>query len=206
MKIELSQIGKKFNKHWLFKHIDYTIQPGQTVAITGFNGSGKSTLLQIILGYQLPSTGKIQYSLNNNPIDGEVWFNHLSFVAPYLELPEELTLLEVLHFHFSFKQLKPGATFELMIAESGLSGSEHKQVKYFSSGMKQRLKLLLAFYTTAEVLLLDEPTSNLDEKGIVWYQQLFSAEHHKRTIVIASNQAYEYLQKDFVLDITRQDR
>lgn len=206
MKIELSQIGKKFNKHWLFKHIDCTIQPGQTVAITGFNGSGKSTLLQIILGYQLPSAGKVRYELNGNLLEEETWFKHLSFVAPYLELPEELTLMEALQFHFSFKQLKPAATFESMIAESGLSGSEQKQVKYFSSGMKQRLKLLLAFYTTADVLLLDEPTSNLDEKGIAWYQQLLTNEHHKRTIVIASNQAYEYQQRDFVLDITQQDR
>lgn len=204
MKIELHQIGKKFNKHWLFKQVDCTILSGQTVAITGFNGSGKSTLLQILLGFQIPSTGNIVYTLGDQNIDDEHFFHHVSFVAPYLELPEELTLMEVLQFHYAFKKLKAGASYENMISQSGLSGSEHKQVKYFSSGMKQRLKLLLAFFTTTEVLLLDEPTSNLDATGISWYQQLLAAEHHQRTIVIASNQPYEYGLSDFVLDITKQ--
>jgi ABC-type multidrug transport system ATPase subunit len=204
VKIELHQIGKKFNKHWLFKQVDCVVDPCRTMAITGFNGSGKSTLLQILLGFQLPSTGHIVYSLNGNTISDEVFFNHVSFVAPYLELPEELTLMEMLEFHFSFKQLKPDAHFETMIAEAGLRGSEHKQVKYFSSGMKQRLKLLLAFFATSEVLLLDEPTSNLDATGISWYQQLLKTAHHTRTIVIASNQQYEYALSDHILDITKQ--
>jgi ABC-type multidrug transport system ATPase subunit len=203
VKIELQHIGKKFNKFWLFKAINFTIESCQTTAITGFNGSGKSTLLQLILGYQLPSKGNIVYELNGATIADAIFYNHVSFVAPYLELPEELTLMEVLDFHFSFKQLKEGATLDAMIVQSGLSGSESKQVKYFSSGMKQRLKLILAFFTVSEVLLLDEPTSNLDEKGISWYRQLLAQEHHQRTIVIASNQPYEYELSDAVLDITQ---
>jgi ABC-type multidrug transport system ATPase subunit len=204
VKIELHHIGKKFNKHWLFKQLSYTIESHKTIAITGFNGSGKSTLLQILLGYQMPSTGNIQYSSKGSVVPDELFFERVSFVAPYLELPEELTLTEVLQFHFSFKQIKVNCSFDQMITQSGLSGSEHKQVKYFSSGMKQRLKLILAFFTVSEVLLLDEPTSNLDEKGIRWYRELLAAEHHQRTIVIASNQPYEYELSDAVLDITQQ--
>ncbi len=206
MQIELRQIGKKFNKHWLFKQVACTLETNHTLAITGSNGSGKSTLLQIILGFQLPSTGTIHCTANGSVVTDEVLFNHIAFVAPYLELPEELTLLEVIHFHFSFKTIKPGAVIETMINQAGLSGSEQKQVKYFSSGMKQRLKLLLAFHTVSEVLLLDEPTSNLDATGISWYQQLLAAEYRKRTIIIASNQTYEYPSADRVLDITTQVR
>jgi ABC-type multidrug transport system ATPase subunit len=203
VKIELHQISKKFNKNWLFKNINFVIPAGHTIAITGFNGSGKSTLLQILLGYQLPSTGKIVYEHHGQIVSDEHFYQQVAFVAPYLELPEELSLSEVFHFHFLFKQLKPSIQFERIITEAGLAGSEHKLVKYFSSGMKQRLKLVLAFCSVTEVLLLDEPTSNLDEKGIEWYRQLLTNEHHKRTIVIASNQKYEYALSDAVLDITQ---
>lgn len=202
MEIELLQIGKKFNKQWLFKNINFTIQSDQTVAITGHNGSGKSTLLQLILGYQIPSRGKVIYKLNQQLIHSDNCFKHIAFAAPYMELPEELTLMEVLDYHFSFKQLSSAKKLITLIEEAGLKGNENKQVKYFSSGMKQRLKLLLAFNDTSEVLLLDEPTSNLDEKGIAWYQQILAAQHHTRTIIIASNQKYEYELSDSVLDIT----
>jgi ABC-type multidrug transport system ATPase subunit len=201
--IELHNISKKFNKSWLFKNINFVIKSKQTVAITGHNGSGKSTLLQLILGYQPASHGTVKYTLNGSEVADESLFKHTAFVAPYLELPEELTLLEAIEFHFSFKQLQSHKSIEQMIFDAGLKGSEHKYIKYFSSGMKQRLKLLLAFNDTSALLLLDEPTSNLDEKGIAWYQQLLASQHHTRTIIIASNQQYEYTLSDAVLNVTK---
>ncbi len=202
MKIVLNQVGKKYTKRWLFKGISFLIESNQTIAITGYNGSGKSTLLQIVLGYQLPSTGSVQFFQHDQVILPEHIFNHIAFVAPYLELPEELTLLEAIDFHFSFKQFNPKQSITEAIHHAGLTGNETKFIKYFSSGMKQRLKLLLAFYDTSEVLLLDEPTSNLDETGIAWYQQLLATQHHTRTIIIASNQKYEYELCDAVMDVT----
>lgn len=202
MNITLTNIGKKFTKRWLFRQISFQISTHQLVAITGHNGSGKSTLLQLIFGYQVPSEGTLTLKLNDILVNESERYKLMSFVAPYLELPEELSLMELLQYHFSFKQIKEGSTFEGMIAQAGLTGSEHKHIRYFSSGMKQRLRLLLAFNDTAPVLLLDEPTSNLDEKGVEWYRQQLKEQRSTRTILVASNQLYEYEGYDALLDVT----
>jgi ABC-type multidrug transport system ATPase subunit len=202
LEIELKDIGKKFAKRWLFRHISFKVHTHQMIALTGHNGSGKSTLLQLIFGYQVPTEGSVSLSSNGNMMNEADRFRHMSFVAPYLELPEELSMMELLHYHFSFKQLRPGYSYEELIAQAGLAGNEDKHIRYFSSGMKQRLKLLLAFNDTAPVLLLDEPTSNLDENGIQWYRQQLSEQRQHRTILIASNQPYEYEGCDAVLDVT----
>lgn len=200
--IELKGIGKKFNRNWLFKEVSLLFAANKSYALTGFNGSGKSTLLQLIYGYQVPSAGTVVYRLNDSSIAPESIYKHAIFVAPYLEFPEELSLLEVVSFHFSFKSKTKAITEQEMIAEAGLGGSEHKYIKYFSSGMKQRLKLMLAFYTHGEVLLLDEPCSNLDENGIAWYRKMILEQKGNRTIIIASNQQVEYDFCDRVYSVT----
>lgn len=202
MKIALNGIGKKFNRTWLFKEVNLLFESNHAYALTGFNGSGKSTLLQIIYGYQVASAGKVEVSAKGQPVAPEVLYKHIAIATPYMELPEELTLLEVLEFHFSFKKLVPDNTFEMIIAEAGLSGSEDKQVKFFSSGMKQRLKLILAFYNECEILLLDEPCSNLDDQGVRWYRDMMKEQQGTRTIIIASNQTAEYDFCDAVYRVT----
>jgi ABC-type multidrug transport system ATPase subunit len=202
LNIALNGIGKKFNRTWLFRDVNLQFESNHAYALTGFNGSGKSTLLQIIYGYQVASAGKVEVSANGKPVADEILYKHIAIATPYMELPEELTLLEVLEFHFAFKKLVNDITFEMIIAEAGLSGSEDKQVKYFSSGMKQRLKLMLAFYNDCEILLLDEPCSNLDEQGVRWYRDMMKEQKGTRTIIIASNQQSEYDFCDAVYSIT----
>ena len=102
MKITLQNIGRRFNRDWIFKNIDYTFTSGQSYAILGPNGSGKSTLLQILNGSLSPSAGNINYSLNESPLEIETVFKQLSLAAPYLELIEEFTLDEMIGFHFRF--------------------------------------------------------------------------------------------------------
>jgi ABC-type multidrug transport system ATPase subunit len=202
LNIALNGIGKKFNRTWLFRDVNLQFESNHAYALTGFNGSGKSTLLQIIYGYQVASAGKVEVSANGKPVADEILYKHIAIATPYMELPEELTLLEVLEFHFAFKKPANDITFEMIIAEAGLSGSEDKQVKYFSSGMKQRLKLMLAFYNDCEILLLDEPCSNLDEQGVRWYRDMMKEQKGTRTIIIASNQQSEYDFCDAVYSIT----
>jgi ABC-type multidrug transport system ATPase subunit len=202
LNIALSSIGKKFNRQWLFRNIDLRFESGRSYALTGFNGSGKSTLLQLIYGYQVPSAGTILFSNGEHPVAPEELFRHIAIAAPYIELPEELTLNETLQFHFSFKTFDPSASIEQAITDAGLAGNEHKQIRYFSSGMKQRLRLILALYNECEVLLLDEPCSNLDDQGIVWYRELMLRRKGSRTIIIASNQAAEYDFCDAVFAVT----
>lgn len=199
--ITLEQVGKKFNRQWLFSNIDFTIDDKSSCAIIGNNGSGKSTLLQMIFGFQTISKGKINHQIKGVSVQPEKVFEHASFVAPYLELPEELTLDEILKFHFSFKHKIERISFDEIIATCKLEKSRDKQIRFFSSGMKQRVKLALAFFSDSPLLLLDEPCSNLDNQGIAWYNEQIGKINNHKTILVASNQIYEYEFTDKELNI-----
>ncbi|MES2873068.1 MAG: ABC transporter ATP-binding protein [Bacteroidota bacterium] len=192
MKIILEQIGRRFNREWIFKNVNYTFEAGKTYAILGANGSGKSTLLQLISGSLTSSEGKINYSKNGVQVDIENIFPELSLAAPYLDLIEEFSLSEHIDFHFQFKKFRKGYDKASLIALLNLLHSEHKSLKNFSSGMKQRVKLALAFCSDTKVLLLDEPTSNLDQQGVEWYRSLISRFSTDRLVIICSNQEHEY--------------
>ncbi|OAQ38908.1 ABC transporter ATP-binding protein [Pedobacter psychrophilus] len=193
MKILLEQIGRRFNREWIFKHVDYTFESGKSYAILGINGSGKSTLLQVISGALTSSIGNITYLLENKQIDVEEVYKHFSLAAPYLDLIEEFTLLETLDFHFNFKKRINNLNNNELVDLLDMQKSKNKQLKYFSSGMKQRVKLLLAFCSDTPLLLLDEPTANLDEQGINWYLDLVkSFGGNNRLVIVCSNQAHEY--------------
>ncbi len=201
MKIMLQDAGKRFNQNWIFGNMTCVFENKKSYAITGSNGSGKSTLLQIFFNFQNLSTGKISYELDANLLS-ENPQSYISFAAPYLDLPDEFTLLEIFNFHFSIKKIYGDNTIEKIIAEAGLSGNENKQLKFFSSGMKQRVKLALAVFSDTPLLLLDEPCSNLDEQGITWYKNLTNSIYGKKTIIIASNSIEEYSICDNVICIS----
>jgi ABC-type multidrug transport system ATPase subunit len=199
--ITLSDIGKKFNRQWVFKGINLEISSQQSLALVGNNGSGKSTLIQIIFNFQTYSKGSINYWLNQKLLTEEELVGKISLAAPYLELFEDFTLIEMLQFHFKLIPKQADISLEEMISNGGLGGQENKAVKYFSSGMKQRLKLLMAVYADTPLLLLDEPCSNLDNQGIEWYRNLVQTQLKKRTIIIASNQLFEYDFCDSTLSV-----
>lgn len=192
MQIELHKISRRFNREWIFRDIDFVFERHSATAVLGPNGSGKSTLLQILSGLLSPSSGHISFLLSGKPVPAELVFKQLSIAAPYLELPEEMTLSELISFHFSFKRLLPGITPSSMIELAGLEKAAAKQLRYYSSGMKQRVKLLLSFCSDTPLLLLDEPCSNLDQHGIAWYHNLVERFGKDRTLVVCSNQENEY--------------
>lgn len=192
VKLILDNIGRHFNREWIFKQVNYTFISNEAYAILGTNGSGKSTLLQLIAGNLSPSTGTINYYLNNELIDTENIFEHISLAAPYLELIEEFTLEELIRFHFQFKNYLPGLDVQKIITLLDFKNAAHKTIKYFSSGMKQRVKLSLALCANTPILLLDEPTANLDQQGINWYISLIEQFCSNRLTIICSNQEHEY--------------
>ncbi|ULQ52556.1 ABC transporter ATP-binding protein [Flavihumibacter fluvii] len=192
MTIALSDTGKRFNREWIFRNLSYTFHAGKTYAITGPNGSGKSTLLQALAGALTTSAGKISYSLQGNAVEPETVYRHLSIAAPYLELIEEMTALEFLAFHEKFKPLHPSLTLLEILKEVGLEKAANKQVRFYSSGMKQRLKLAQAIFSDTQVVLLDEPCTNLDAAGIVLYQELMGKYANHRLIIVSSNDQQEY--------------
>ncbi len=192
MQIELQDIAKKFNKEWIFRNLNLCIPSGTKLAVLGSNGSGKSTLLQIILGSLSPNHGKIIYTKDNFNIEVEQAYKYFSIATPYLELVEEMTLNEMINYHFSFKRRLQNISNKELIDLVGLKHSEHKEIRHYSSGMRQRVKLLLSMLSDVDCILLDEPCSNLDVQGIQWYKQLLEDYLLQRTLIICSNQTYEY--------------
>ena len=192
MKIEVKDLGKKFNKEWIFRHLDFSFDSGNSYAITGPNGSGKSTLIQLLTGF-IPSTeGLVCYEHEGKEIPADSIFQKLDIITPYLELIEEFTLDEFLAFHFKFKALQDGYTLNDFVEKVYLQNDRDKQIQNFSSGMKQRLKLGLALFSKSEICFLDEPTTNLDENGIAWYLEHVKSVLDKKLVLISSNQKYEY--------------
>jgi ABC-type multidrug transport system ATPase subunit len=192
IKINLQNIGRRFNRDWIFKGVNYAFVQGESYAILGANGSGKSTLLQVLNGSLTPSAGTIEFYTNDNRIDIEGVFEHLTLAAPYLELIEEFTLTEIIDFHFKFKSYLPGMNSNAVIELLGMQSNKNKMIRYFSSGMKQRVKLALAFCSDTPILMLDEPTSNLDSQGVEWYLSLVQQYALNRLTIICSNQSHEY--------------
>jgi ABC-type multidrug transport system ATPase subunit len=171
--------------------------------ITGSNGSGKSTLLQIIAGSLSHTEGKIHFLCETGEILPEKHYQHISLAAPYMSLPNEMTLTEILNFHFSLKPILPGMSVEEIISQIELMKEADKQIRYFSSGMMQRVKLAQAVFSDTSVLLLDEPCTNLDEAGISLYQSLIQHYCKDRMVIISSNDPQEYSFCHSIIPISR---
>ena len=192
MKIELLQAGKRFNREWIFRNATAHFSSGTSYAITGPNGSGKSTLLQCIAGLLRPSEGKIHFLSEGRSIPEEHTHHQVSFCAPYLELIEEMNLVEFFDFHSRFKPFTQQLTTGSIISIIGLQNSSGKQIRYYSSGMKQRVKLAQAILSDVPAIFLDEPCTNLDTDGIELYHQLINQYGTGRLIVVSSNDPVEY--------------
>jgi len=192
MTISLSDAGKRFNRDWIFRHLSFQFESGNSYAITGSNGSGKSTLLQVLSGSMMVNEGKIDFALNGRNCPVENVYRHVSYCAPYLEVIEEMTLTEFLEFHAGFKPFLPGIDTKLIIQTLGLEKAVNKQIRYYSSGMKQRVKLAQCIFSDSRIMLLDEPCTNLDQAGIDLYHQLIDQYGKNRLIVVSSNDEVEY--------------
>ena len=192
MTISLSDAGKRYNREWVFRHFTYTFEEGKSYAITGPNGSGKSTLLQAISGSLHINEGKLIFRLSEKNLPDEEIYNHVSICAPYLELVEEMTLKEFLEFHHGFKPFLDNVTNEKIISILGLEQAASKQIRYYSSGMRQRVKLAQCIFSRTPVVLLDEPCTNLDTAGIDLYHQLINEYCKKRLVIVSSNDEVDY--------------
>lgn len=205
IEIDLIDAGKRFNRDWIFRHWNRKFDPASAYVITGGNGSGKSTALRSLLGYSPLSEGSISYFIDGQKVNPSHVYRHFSFCSPYLELYEELTLDEMARFHFSLKPPLPGLDLKDFAGHIQLEKARNKAVKFFSSGMKQRLRLGLALYSDTAGVFLDEPVSNLDRAGINWYRETVTSLRRNRLLIVASNmQEDEYFFCDTSIAIDQQ--
>jgi ABC-type multidrug transport system ATPase subunit len=193
MRVKLNKVGKRFNKEWILKNLSLDIPSHSSLSITGANGSGKSTLIKLIATYMEPTSGNLQYFENKKDYPIENIPQTIGLAAPYVDLIEEFSLKEHVEFHFKFRSTP--FSLDEIITRTNFQFSIDKKVKDFSSGMKQRLKLALAIHAENKLLILDEPTSNLDQEGIEWYRDQILQKIGTCTIIVASNQRHEY---DFI--------
>jgi ABC-type multidrug transport system ATPase subunit len=192
MEIILTKLAKRFSYDWIFKNVDFRFENGQRYAILGPNGSGKSTLMKVLSGHLSPSKGEIVFMKNDKNIDIDDVYKNIAYSAPYIELIEEFTLQEAILLQQRFKPFLQNLNVNDLVKILGFEKSIDKEIRFFSSGMKQRLKLALSICADTPLLLLDEPTTNLDEQGAAWYRDLLQKYGENRTVIVATNVVEDY--------------
>lgn len=201
--IEAKDISKKFNQHPIIQQFSHTFQSGNQYGIIGNNGSGKSTLLKILAGYITPNSGSIAYHLNQQNIPADDVYKHLSFAAPYLDVIDDFTIEEQVHFHFTFKKCLLSQTTDIFDI---MQLPKEKKIRDFSSGMRQKLKLTLSVLSAGELLLIDEPGSFLDTFAKDYFHQLLEKYGNKRLIMIASNEKNDLVGCTEIINIEHYKR
>ncbi len=193
LEIHLNNVSKRFIREWIIRDCTYSFESGKAYALTGPNGSGKSSLAQIISSYSTPTSGDIKFVLGAKELPQNEVFELLNYAAPYVELIEEFTLNELLNLHFKLKKPVSGLSKSDILNLSKLENAADKEIRNFSSGMKQRLKIGLALTTNSELIILDEPMTNLDEGGVSWYLDMIEKFAKDKLLIICSNQTREYV-------------
>ncbi len=188
--LEISNLRKDFDRRPVFKNLNFTLSNSNSLAITGRNGSGKSTLIKVLANTYSQTSGNVSFSIDNKLIERQYFYKHIGFVSPYLNLYDEFTGYENLRFVTNLRGLKTGIIDEVL-NQVGLFERRHDLVKIYSSGMKQRLKLAFSIIHKPLILMLDEPTSNLDAEGIRVVDNIAEEYKHERILIIATNDEHE---------------
>lgn len=187
MEIQFRQAGRKFPGQTVFQNVDLNIESGSRWSILGGNGSGKSTFLKTAFGALSLSEGEVQHFNNGQALDLQSAALRIAYAAPYLELIEELPVKEFLQRYAAFRPFRADASTSYILERTLLSEAAQRKIRFLSSGMKQRLRLGLALLSDADLIILDEPSSNLDRDGVQWYQTFLEEEIGSRTLLIGTN-------------------
>ncbi len=200
--LEAKNLAKSFGFRTVFEGIGFSLKAKESLVIVGRNGSGKTTLLKILAGLLRPSKGEVKISLNGQVKKGNRLKNSLGYVAPDLSLYDELTALENLEFLVRVKGLGfSQSDLNGKLEEVGLKDRGNDLVSSYSSGMKQRLKYAFALLNEPEILLLDEPGSNLDQPGLSLLDNIIERQKQKGILVLATNDKRETRYGDKILNL-----
>jgi len=202
MKLIAEKISKNFEDKKILRDISFELSSGSAASIVGPNGSGKTTLVRIICGLIRPTSGEVTYIENDQHIDIQNFYHSLGLVGPYLQLYEELTARENLIFFAKLKRIKDIKNkIDLLMNRLNLAGREDDQVKTYSSGMRQRLKYVFALLGDPKILILDEPTSNLDSDGIERVYDIMREQKKNNILLIATNDVMDLKYGDFEIEV-----
>ena len=201
--IVVKELGKRYQKKWIFKGLSNTFIHNQSYAICGPNGAGKSTLLRLLSAYLTPSAGEISFlDEHSKEISKDEIYQTVSFAAPYISLIERFTLEENIELFSKFRSFQPGLNKREIVNLLNLGKLQKKELRFYSSGMMQRVKLALSICSSSDILILDEPSTNLDTQGANWYRELIRSFGKKdRILIIASNVEADFDFCDNRLDI-----
>jgi len=196
--LDVDSVGHRFGRLVLFRKLSFTLDGGQSVAITGSNGSGKSTLLRILAGVLTPRAGQVTLTVDGDPVPREERPLRSGLVAPYFNAYDGLSAHENLAFLAEARQLPDAAPrIEAALDQVGLAGRTDDLVGTYSSGMKQRVKYAAALLADPPLLLLDEPSANLDEAGLSMVDRVMERQRASgRLLVVATNVAEEAARCD----------
>jgi heme exporter protein A len=205
--LEAKEITKTFGRRLIFEGISFSYEENEVIGISGPNGSGKSTLVKIIADLLSPTKGKIIHKYQEKEIIPEKLHNHIGFVSPYLILYEEFSAWENLNY---FARIR-GVNFETERIEKLLDhflllNRKDDLVKTYSSGMKQRMKFIFALMHSPELLILDEPTSNLDIEGKNSVYEIVKDKGRNNIVIIASNETADLDLCDNVIHLEKYKR
>ena len=191
----MSNCGKNYHRTWLFRGLDKTIDisKGNSYAVLGPNGAGKSTFTLLLTGQVAPTEGTIHWEMDGKIVSPNNWHQYYALSSPAMELPEEFTLEEWYHYHQKLKPFRENFTFAELVDRCNFPKKvASKSIMHFSSGMKQRIKLILSFLSDQPLVILDEPLTNLDNAGLDLYQSLINETIQEKCFIVASNRLDEY--------------
>lgn len=200
--LQAQDLGKWFGRRKVFDRVDFSLEETGSLVVTGKNGSGKTTLLKILSGLIRPTKGQLLINSGQKNLTPEESKNLLWLVMPDLELYGELTALENLLFLSRIRGLTFGKSeLKKRIEQVGLAKREDDSVFSFSSGMKQRLKYALVLLFEPRILLLDEPTANLDQEGISLVDRIVSQQKKRGILILATNEKTDLKYGDQVIQL-----
>ena len=201
--IVLDKLQKQYGRQKILQTVSYTFANQSRTVILGSNGSGKSTLIKILSGALEASDHAPVFIINAQEVSAKEIGLHLTIAAPYVALNPLFTLSETLIFHRTMCGFSPSFHIEEWLSKADLLKHLDKRLATFSSGMLQRVRLLLAIPSDRSLLLLDEPTSNLDKAGVLLYKELIAGFTANKTIIVASNyhaEEYSFCDQELLLE------
>lgn len=203
--LKSENISKVYFRKMIFQDVTFSLTQGTSFAITGKNGSGKSTLIKILCGVLTPTNGSVTLEVDGKTAQREQYYVHIGLVSPYLNLYEEFTGEENLQLIKKIRGMNSKADKRIteLLKEFNIYDHRRKEVRFYSSGMKQRLKYCAALLHEPVLLYLDEPTANLDEAGIAIVRQVMTRQKEHGILVFATNEPADVTFADAVLNLDK---